>query len=994
MKHILLPEVSLKARTWILVVFTLAFSLKGMSQERQIQGEVSDAQDGSPLIGVTVQSTGISRGVITNGKGRYTIEVPETVTSLVFSYVGYQTDTVMIGERNVINVSMQREVKELDEIVVIGYGSIRKSDLTGSVSTVKSEDITKSPTSNAIQALQGKVPGLSVLSSSGEPGTAPIVRLRGITTLNNNNPIFVVDGVITDDVSFINANDIESVEVLKDASSTAIFGSRGSNGVIIITTKSGTTEKPRIQLSAEQGFESIARKLDLMNRDQFVDYYNAITPGRYTNPGSLPDIDWQDQVFNEMTPVTDLNASVSGVSDNLNYYISAGYYSQEGIMPKSSFQRLTGKINTEYSIRENIKLGLNMTISQRNDENPPGIITTIYRAFPIDAPYDPVDDSLQEVRGSDNPLAALRYSNSLTKGLSSLGNIYGEITFLEDFRFKSSFQYDIGATKGRDFAPSYYISPTQRNDQSSLEKSYSDRSQFIFEQTVSYNKVFSDDHRLDVVTGMSSQLRRSEYLNVSTRELLRNTSEYWYIDAGNQELLEAGNNATESSLVSYLFRANYVLSDRYLFTATYRLDGSSNFGRENKYGQFPSGAFGWKLSNEPFFPDLPFIDNIKYRLSYGLVGNEKIMGSSQYETIGIGGGIVLGPGEEHIPGATFESSGNPFLKWETTKQFNTGLDLEFFNRKIIAEIDYYDKRTEDILVFLRPAGWAGLGAYSYVTFNAADVKNRGWEFRVDYRERIGEVDVEVGALGTFIHNEVTSLAEDIGADSVLNFTGAQTRVGQPIGYYFGYDVIGVFQNSRQLEKFPHLPNQEEGDFIYRDVNRDGEITIEDRTKLGNSIPSFIYGFNLAAAYKGFRLSLDFQGQHGNKIFNRKQQRRFSEHNFETKFTNYWTGPGSTNEHPKPSAAGVNYNVSSYFIEDGSFLRLRTATLNYALPERWLQTLAIEQAHVYLRANNVFTLTSFSGYSPDVGANNALKGIVDDGIYPATRVYSVGLNITF
>lgn len=981
----------MKAQFFLLLFLLLQGSI--WAQERIVSGIVQDAQTGEPLIGVNVKLQGVNSGVISDIDGKYRVNVDEGVDQLVFSYIGYETVTVTIGDRSIIDVLMDVSAAQLDEIVVVGYGKIRKSDNTGAVASVKSEDILKAPTSNAIDALQGKVSGLSVLSASGNPGAAPIVRLRGITTLNNNSPIFVVDGVITDDVAFLNPTDIASMEVLKDASSTAIFGSRGSNGVIIITTKSGTTDKPQINIALEQGFESVDHPLEVMNRDEFTEYYNLLDPNRFQNVDALPDTDWQDLVFRENTPITNLNASVSGRSEKINYYISGGYFSQEGVMPKSGFDRVTAKINTVYKITEGFELGSNLTFSHTSKENPPGIIGMLYRAFPIDDPNDPVDGSFTEVRGSNNPLAALEYQNSTTKGLSGLGNLYGQVTFLNDFRFKSSFQFDAGGNKRTDFTPEYFVSAVQQNELSTLNKSVSNRYQYIFENTLSYDKEFNDMNRLNVVAGMSSQVRHSEFINISTRDLLRDEPEFWYLDAGNPELLEASNNASESSLVSYFFRANYSLKNRYLFTVTSRVDGSSNFGRENRYAHFPSAAIGWNIAEEPFF-DVGFVDNLKLRTSYGLVGNEKIQARSQFETIGVSGGAVFGEGEVFYPGVSFTGAGNPFLKWETTRQFNAGIDFDLWQGRLFGEVDYYNKVTDDILVFLRPSGWTGLGPFSTVTFNAGSVLNRGIEVNLNYRGSVGKVNFQVGILGNTVHNEVLSLAEDIGADSVITFTGAQTKVGESIGYIYGFDVVGVFQNEAQLDEFPRFANQGVGDFIYRDVDGNGVIDLEDRTKLGNSIPSYIYGFNLAAELAGFRLSMDFQGQYGNLIFNRKQQRRFSDHNFDQKFNTFWRGQNTTNEHPRPSQGGVNFNVSSYFMEPGSYLRLRTLTLDYTIPSSFLSAAYIQQANIYIRANNLFTITKFSGYTPDIGAFNALQGIVDDGIYPVTRVFSVGTNVTF
>jgi len=985
----------------LLIILLQLFSFNTLvSQTRTISGTVRDSETGSSLVGVTIKVPETIKGVVTDIDGGYSLEVDASTQKLIFSYVGYFADTISITGITRLDVSLVQKVEELGEVVVIGYGTVKKSDLTGSVSSVKAEDLVKVPVSNVAHALQGKVSGLSVLSASGDPGAAPVVRLRGITTLNNNNPIFVVDGVITDDIGFLNANDIQSVEVLKDASSTAIFGSRGSNGVIIITTKGGESGNPRIHVSLDQGWESIENPLEMMNREEFTRFYNAIKPGRYTNIGELPDIDWQREIFQPNTPVTNFNASVSGKNDNFEFYLGGGYFHQEGIVPKSSFSRFSAKLNSVYGLRNYLDVGLNVAFSFADKENAPNLISTIYQAFPIDAPINDADGSFNQVRGSVNPLASIEYNNSNTLTINTLGNVFARLKLLEGLYFRSAFQFDVGANKGRSFIPQYYVAPLQQNARSFFELSYGDRDLYILEQTLSYNKEFTERTRLDAIAGFTSQTRRSEFLNTSTKELFRESPDFWYINAGNPDFVEAGNSAIESSMISYLFRVNYVFDSRYLFTGTYRLDGSSNFGSQNRYGSFPSAAFGWNISQEEFFPKAWFIENLKLRVSYGLVGNEKIMARSQYETIGSGQGAVFGTDETLYAGASYAGAGNSFLRWETTRQFNAGLNIGLFENRLTAEIDYYNKNTGDILVFLRPSAWTGLGPYSSVTFNAADVMNSGLEAKLEYRENIGKLYIEVGLLGTTLHNEVTNLAENIGADSLivsgnLNSGGSvsRTMVGYPIGFFYGYEIVGVFQNEAQLNRFPSLPNQTVGDFIYRDANLDGNLDVNDRVYLGSSIPDYIFGFNISARYKAISINADIQGQFGNKIYNGKQVIRFSEHNFEKRFNNFWTGPGSTDEHPRPAATGLNYSQSDYYVEDGSFLRLRTLTLNYAIPGQFFGQMSQTRANVYIRANNLFTLTKFTGYSPEIGADNPLAGSIDTGLYPVTRVFSVGFNLT-
>jgi TonB-linked SusC/RagA family outer membrane protein len=986
-------------RSLHLVIMLILCGLQLMAQINYT-GSVRDAVNGDPLIGVSVLIQDTNTGTITDFEGQFSIEAfPGDI--LEISYVGYQPVSLKLTDDPVLMVTLGVNQNLLDEIVVVGYGTTKKSDLTGSVASIKAEDITKVAAANAMQSLQGKVAGLQIMSTSGDPGAAPVVRLRGITTLNNNNPIAVIDGVITDisAVSLINSQDIASVEVLKDASATAIYGSRGAAGVVIITTKKGEAGKNRVNVNFEQGFASVANQIDVMSGPEFATYVNGIYPGTYNNLDALPNVNWQDEIFQDFTPITNANFSVSGGGEYNRFYFGLGYYAEEGIVPKSGLDRLTGKLNLEFSASKNIDLGLDFSILVSDKQNAPGVINTSLRAWPVQSPYLADGVTFGEVTGG-NPLAAIEYSNSNSANMRGLGNLYAKINFLKDFTFKSSVQFDVSESKTRSFVPRYYVAPLQQNEVNDLSYGTSNSTNLIFENTLAYLKEYGK-HSVNGVAGYTVQDLRGEYLSGSTEGLIREDPLFWYLNAGQNDFEQVGNNMSRQTLISYLGRAHYTFNSRYMITISARRDGSSNFGPNNKYGDFYSVATGWNISNESFFPAGSPVNNLKLRLSYGAIGNEKIPGTAQYALIVTGVDAVFGENENLTPGASFSGGGNPDLKWESTTQFNAGLNIGVWEDKLMAELDFYQKHTSDILVPLEPIGYTGIGAFQSIYFNAADVVNTGVEWNVSYRDVAGPFSYQLGILGTTISNEVTDIGQGFGADSLLvggdlgnGQQVARTAVGHPVGFFYGYEVIGVFQNAEDLASNPHLFNQKVGDLKFKDVDGDGNIDGDDRTVIGNSIPSLIYGFNVELGYRSFTLSADFQGQYGNDIYNGKQAIRYTLLNYEDKYNNYWTGDGSTDEHPRPTEGGANFQPSSYFIEDGSFLRLRTLTLNYRMPQSLIERLKIGGANIYLRANNLLTLTSFTGYSPEIGAGSAIDGVIDQGYYPITRVFSIGCNIDF
>ncbi|WP_235298144.1 SusC/RagA family TonB-linked outer membrane protein [Portibacter marinus] len=969
------------------------------SQTNTYNGTVIASDLEEPLFGVSVLIKGTGDGTLTDLDGNFEISAAPGDT-LVLSYIGYETQEIGLGTQTNLSITMGPDNEVLDEVVVIGYGTIKKSDLTGSVAKVSAEEITKVPAANAINALQGKVAGLQISNTSGDPGSDPVVRLRGITTLNNNNPIAVIDGVITDvsAISLLNANDIESVEVLKDASATAIYGSRGAAGVIIVTTKSGKAGKNKVSFSVEQSFESIANEIEVMDGREFATYLNQIEPGTYNNLDVLPNTDWQELIYNNNAPMTSANFSISGGSENATFYFGLGYFGQQGIIEKSNLDRLTGKLNSEYRLSPNFDVGLNLSMLLSDKQNTPGVVNTALRAWPINTPYLDDGTTFAEVNGG-NPLAAIEYSNSNSDRLRSLGNLYANINFLNNFTFKTSLQFDFGAGKSKSFSPVFFVGSLQQNEINDLNYTNDYNLGLIFENTLSYNNEIGR-HRVGAVLGYSTQDQRNEFISGSTEGLLREDPLFWYLEAGQNDFETVTNNAARSTIISYLGRVNYSFDSRYLLTASLRRDGSSNFGGNNLYGYFPSVALGWNVSNESFW-NVDLVNRLKIRGSWGRIGNEKIPGSAQYALIRGGRDVVLGENEGIQPGATFDGGGNPDLKWEDTEQANIGFEVGILEDKFTLEMDYYYKNTFDILVPLEPAGYLGIGAFRSIFFNAANVENRGFEWNANYRDNIGDISYSIGFLGTTIRNEVTNIGQGFGADSLLvggdlgnGQRVARSSVGNPVGFFYGYQVEGVFQNQAEIENNPSLFGQQPGDLRYADINNDGLLNANDRTIIGSSIPDFIYGFNAQVNYKTITLSADFQGQMGNEIYNGKQAIRFTTLNYEERFNNYWSGEGSTDENFRPVLGGPNFQPSSYFVEDGSFLRLRTVTLNYGIPNRLLDNLKMAGANVYVRGTNLFTATQYTGYSPEIGAANAIDGSIDLGVYPITRVFSVGLNASF
>ncbi len=791
------------------------------------------------------------------------------------------------------------------------------------------------------------------------------------------------------------------MSVLKDASATAIYGSRGANGVIIITTKSGKEggkQAPVVHMHAEYGVQQLQKRIDLLNGQEFARVVNVINPGTFNNISKVANTDWQKEIYQNFVPVQNYNLSINGGTDKYSYFFSAGYYGQQGIINKSDFERLTLRLNNSYQITDHIKVGANLTASPESRNNAANVVPMAYRAWPTSVPY--AADTLTEVRGAGNPIAAIDFNNSYSKRLHMIGDFYGTVNFLKMFTFKSSFGFDLSNNRDKSFTPAYYISSSQSNALSSLSVGYGEFHNWLWENTLTFDKEVKK-HHFNFLAGFTAQRDNSQSITAGTKDLLGNDPALWYIMAGTQNYNTVGDGAEITAIESYLFRLNYTFSNRYSFTGTFRRDGSSKFGINNVWANFPSLAVAWNIRNEKFMQWAGSIDVLKLRGSWGVTGNQEIPWYKKFSLVQNDLNAIFGQAEKLVPGTSYGVLGNPDLKWESTYQTDIGIELGMFNSKLTAEFDYYNKTTEGILVDLLTGGHMGNGPYATVTFNAAKLTNQGFEMNIGWVETRGDFTYRLRVTGSALKNKVLGLGSSTGANSFIpngplgnGQLVTRTVVGQQIGEFYGYKVIGVFQNEAELSSSAKIDGQQVGDLKYADLNKDGLIDDKDRTYLGSYIPKVTYSLSADFSYKGFDLSLDLYGQAGNKIYNGKNAVRPDLYNFEGRVRNYWHGEGTSNTEPRPTAGGVNYEPSDYFIENGSFLRLRNVNLGYTLPDKFLAKLKISKTRVFINGTNLYTLTKYSGYTPEIASSNALGSGIDMGVYPITAIYSIGVDITF
>jgi len=971
-----------------------------------VNGTVTSSVDGRPLPGarVTVKNSNIV--TLTGTNGRYSLNAPNASDTVVVAFIGFAQREVPIDGRSIVNVVMEQSPILMQEVVVTGYGTQQRRDITGSVTSVNAEDLPKAATASVEQLLQGEIAGVQVTPGSGRPGDRAIVRIRGIGTLNDASPLYVVDGMLTDDISYLNPSDVASVEVLKDASATAIYGSRGANGVIIVSTKRATLDRPtRFSFQAYSGEQSILHPVDLVNAHDYAILANEMAvnlgfgPNYYfANPDTIgAGTNWQNAIFGT-APTQTYELSSSGGTERTTYYFSGTYYRQQGVLPHSDFNRVTLRVNNDYQLTNHLLFGHNIAFTNREGFRPPDVLNLILRADPTVPPLTPTGAfSDANVRASaGNPMASVFYTRNRDAGTRLIGNMFAELNVGGHLTVRSSFGIDNARTEFRNFVPQFFVSSTQQNNTSRVTVETGTANSWLWENTLTYNFV-SERSRLNVLGGVTAQSFYYESLGCSRSNIVGDDENLWYCNAGDAQTQTNTNSAFNWRMLSYLFRANYAFKDRYLFTGTVRVDGSSRFGPANRYGTFPSLAVGWNLKEESFLRDATAVSAFKLRASWGQIGNDKIGPYPAIASVSANQNAVFGTSETLQFGQTLLRLANPDVKWERTTQTDVGADLAFHGDRFEATLDYYRRRTDGILIDVPIPGFDGVDQRPVV--NAADVTNSGVEGAFKWRYGRPGLALELHLNGATISNSVKQLGQGRGpilSGGLGNETQATTRTapGEPIGCFYGFKVIGVYQTAAEIAAEPHIGSLVPGDLRYANTNGDTLLDNNDMTYLGCPIPKLVYGFGARLTWGAFDLSASLSGQAGNKVYNGKKAIRFGIENFETSYLNRWRGPGTSNREPRVTNQGYNYLPSDRFIENGSFVKLQSLQVGYALPPAVTSQMRVQRARIYLSGTNLFQITDYTGYTPEVAASSVVASGIDLGVFPPARIVTLGIDVTF
>ena len=975
----------------ILLFLILLSGMTLMAQEMTITGTVT-AVEGYSLPGVNVLIKGTTTGTVTEQDGSFTIQA-SSEDILQFSYIGMQTAEVAIGIQNIVNVTLQTDVETLQDVVVIGYGTVKKKDLVGSVSQIKSEEIAATASVSPALALQGQSAGVQVVNN-GLPGSSPEVIIRGISSIQSGTqPLYVVDGVITNDIRNLSNDDIETIDVLKDASSQAIYGARASSGVVMITTKAGNKGKMKLSYSGYYGLNVIARRVEMATSQFYEEYTNEALlrenkPPAFTGDTYPVNTVWLDEV-SRMGQMISQSVSMSGGTDEITYLASFSYNGEKGVTKDNKFDRYTFRLNNDYKIAKWLTMGNILSLSTYKSDNPnTGVYNTAYRQAPNMPVYDSAGDWANSIyiNNVGNPVATLAYWNNQSKGYKIQASFWADADIYKELTFKSSFGLDVGNDAYKNYNPAYYASASQQNPISNLTITTNDYYHYTWDNMFNYNKSIKGKHNLDVTAGITMEEMKSTYLT-GYRSDVPPQENYWYLNLGDAATATNGNGGDKWRRFSTVARAAYNFMGKYFITATIRYEGSSRFSEENRWGTFPAFGAAWRISDENFMKNSNVISNLKLRASWGIVGNDNIPTNEFVYTITTG---ISYPFDEIIQnGSTITDVKDPNLTWESSRGLDIGLDYGFLKDRLYGEIDYYDKVTNDLLY---PAPLpAILGSTSYIT-NIAELKNQGIEFTINWRDQVKkDVGYTIGANFTYNKNEITNLANGLPIDggSLGNGqTTTRTAVGQPVGSFWVYETDGLYQSEEEIAATPHLPGTVIGDFKYKDNNGDSLLDDEDRIFVGSYQPVFYYGINFSMNIKQWDIMINGFGNAGNKVYNGKKAQRWGGENIEAALVDRWTIENT--ETDIPGASNAVPIASDYYVESGNFFRFNNITVGYTIP---LHSNVITKLRLYLSAQNPYTIQSFSGYNPELPG-----GVMDSGIemnpIPTTGKYLFGINLNF
>lgn len=977
------------------------------AQSKKISGKVLSAEDNTPLQGVSIKIKGGTEATVSNAQGNFSISFLSG-DSVIFSSIGFETLTVGIGDNSNMHISLLPISSRLQDVVVVGYGTVRKKDLTGAVASVGTKEFSSLPVPDAGAAIEGKAAGVQVLST-GAPGSNVTFRIRGTGTINDADPLLVIDGVPTDaPLNNLNPDDIASLDVLKDASAGAIYGSRGANGVILITTKKGVNGKGHLSFNFSTAWQDAAKVVDMLNASQFAKLNNEMltngnqaTNPAFANPDSLGvGTNWLKALL-RTAPMQKYSLAYSGGSDKYNYYVSGSILNQKGIVTTTGYKRYTVQFNSQAKVLSWLNFGNNLTLTM--DDKPSGSydIRNTMAANPVQPIYS-TDGTYSNVLGNalwygdiTNQIGTANINTTDTKGYNVLGSIYGEVLLFPGLKFKTTAGIQAQFWDSRAWAPVYNFQPNPQTT-AYLSEQFNKSLTYLWDNYFTYDKVFGGKHHLTILAGTSAQNNRYDYLNGNKIDFPSPLTQQLNSGTGTANV---GGDASEWALFSYMGRINYAFNDKYLLTATIRRDGSSKFGSGNKYGTFPSASVAWKISKEKFFENVRFVNDLKLRIGYGVTGNQNIgnysfassLNIAQYNfnnnTVSIVYPLVLP---------------NQNIQWEQVSQSNVGVDAALFNNRLNLTVDAYIKNTSKMLVPAVVPVTTGYSSTSVPYVNAATMENKGIEVTVSTKNITGAFTWNTDFNISFNENKIKSLngTNPLYVDNYgLNANFGIDQAGHPANEFYGYVMDGIFQTAKdvaihavQQAGTTSYNSTSPGDIRFKDMNSDGVIDANDRTYIGNPNPKFIYGMANSFGYKGFDLSIFFQGVYGSKIFNANniyQEGMSTAENQTTRTLQRWEGSGTSNYMPRAIYGDPNQNarVSTRYIESGSYLRIKNITLGYTLPKQLLEKIKFTSIRVYASCENLATFTKYSGFDPEVGVNG-----VDYSLYPITRTISFGLNI--
>lgn len=1005
-----------------------------------------------PLPFVTIAEKDTNNGTVSDMDGHYTLEVNDQNAVLVFSYVGYLKEEVPVNGRKEIDISLTFDLQKIDEVVVIGYGTQKKSDLTGALSSVSSKDLEKVPAMGIDQALQGKAAGVEIISNTGAPGSKTTVRIRGIGTLNSGTePLYVIDGFIMGDQSFgkdggnipdnkvgigvLDPSDIESIEVLKDASAAAIYGSRGANGVILITTKKGQAGKTRVNFDTYRGVQTLYKKYDIMGPEEFRDYWNEArqATGRPIYEGleegtELNETDWLDEVFSP-ADMESYKLSVSGGNESSTFYMGGSYLKQEGMIENSGFDKISFRVNSKHKITEKITVGENLTLGRTMREriaSEGSILSGALMADPTAEVYDSTGNwnHLFRTASSGNPVGVMERNNYTYETTRFLGSVFLDAEIINNLSFHSNFGLDINIGDMESFDPKYHITPSDRNDRNYYRKRHEKWVNWDWENTLTYHQVFGE-HDVTIMGSVTAQKESFVDTRIDVHDFPFDEEfmRYPNVPTTDGVVNGLGSSPMAYSIFSVLGRAIYSYNNKFLLTSSVRRDASSRFGPNYRVGVFPSFSVGYKISEESFMKDIPYISFMKIRGGWGKLGNQSIPPFGYTTSVYTGTNYSTGLSNTVKIGSIPSGPANPDMHWEATSQTNFGIDAAFFDYKLSLTIDRFHKKTSNLLIQVPISAMTGIqnperigGSPPWPYVNAAEVENKGIDAMLTYKFRAGDFTFSLNGNLSHVKNEVLSLA---GGDPIYSNGGrSRTIEGLPIASFYGYVIEGIFQSYDEIADAPsqgaddpHIADRSiepdprryiaPGDFRFKDVNNDGVIDGNDRDYIGNPLPEWFYGLNLNVEYKNFDFYASISATQGNNILNAMtfHLKGYSPTNKSREVIDHWTPENRDSENPR---IGVNRNdnmrFSDYYILDGSYARIKNVTLGYTLPSQWMSKINVTRLRLYLTVQNLATFTSYPGMEPEVGSSvgwnpSPLDFGVDNATYPQPRTFLFGINLS-